>query len=152
MIKEKMKSLIMDINLLVYIHDVIYLRDSNSRFNTTSTYKELHESSLMTIYKYLRLTRITLISFIITLIILRNIVFSSLTVMYGVFIFISIVFGILFVFAIEEFKSVIYQLKAKKAVQYALANFSYDEFKYFLDSYLSEQSTKNYQKVYKFKK
>jgi|SRR5690554_2380057 len=152
MIKEKMKSLIMDMNLLIYIHDVIFLRDSNEEFITTSTYKELYESSILTAFKYLRLTKITIISFIISLMILRKISFNSLTIMYGIIFLVSVIFGILFVLTKEEFKLLTYQLKAKKAVQYALAHFNYEEFMYFLDSYLSEQSTKNYQKIYKFKK
>lgn len=152
MIQEKMKSLILDLNMLIYIHDIIYLRDSNKYFKYSSTYKELHESTILTSIKYLRILRYTLISFIISLMVLRKIEFSLPIVMYAVVLFVSIIFGILFVLSKKEIESLVYQIKAKKAVQYALANFNYEEYKFFLDNYLSEESTKNYYQVYKLKK
>jgi hypothetical protein len=45
----------------------------------------------------------------------------------------------------ENVMDYVYQLKLKKASQYAMENFTYDEYVIFLDQYLSEISTANYQ-------
>ncbi len=147
MVIDRMKSLIFDMNVLIYIHDIMFLKENSSEFKYSNTYKELHECNLLTVIKYLKDTLYTLASFIIILIILKNTVFSNLIISYGTILMISIAYGILFVRSFEDILVLKYQLKAKKAVQYALANFSYKEFVLFLDSYLSEVSTKNYLKI-----
>ncbi|QVK17313.1 hypothetical protein KHQ81_10660 [Mycoplasmatota bacterium] len=141
---EKMKSLIIDINLLIYIHDVVYLREKNHNFKDSNTYKELHEPNIFTIYKYLKQTRLTIFSFTIIILFMKRINFQSILNKYGLVSIISIIYGILYVWCKNDFKKLKYQLKAKKAVQYALASYNYEEFVLFLDRYLSEESTKSY--------
>lgn len=141
---KKMKSLIPDMNVLIYIHDVIFLREKNQNFRFSNTYKELHECTMLTICKYLKQTRLTLFSFIIMILFLKNFHVQSLVLKYSIITIISIIYGVLFVWCKRDFKLLTYQLRAKKAVQYALQHYSYEEFVLFLDRYLSEESTRRY--------
>lgn len=141
---EKMKSLISDLNVLIYIHDVVYLRGKNQNFKYSNTYKELHESNILSTYKYLKQTRLTIFSFIIIILLMKEIYFQSMILKYGLISIVSIIYGVIFVWCKRDFKLLKYQLKAKKAVQYALVNYNYEEFVLFLDRYLSEESTKRY--------
>lgn len=140
----KMKGLISDVNVLVYIHDLISLSEKVTDFKNTDIYKQLHERNLITIYKYLHRTRFTLAAFTIVILFLRNINISSNFLRYTIISIVSIIFGTIFIWCKEDIVQLKYQLKAKKAVQFALNNYSYDEYVLFLDSYLSEVSTKNY--------
>lgn len=152
MSNQKMKSLIMDMNLLIYIHDVLFLYENTNHFKLSSTYKELYENNIWTIYKYLKQTRFILFSFYVVILGLRKIDFSSELIKYSIISIIAVIFGILFVSTKTDFENLSYQLKAKKAVHYALSNYSYQQYLYFLDNYLSEASTKNYYQIVKLKK
>ncbi len=144
MINKNMKSLIMDMNVLIYIYDIISIRENNEDFIYSNTYKELHENDFITMVKYLKRTRFIVLSFIAVIYFLKKIIFQSSIIQYGVISIISIIFGILFIKCNQEFKLLHYQLKAKKAVQYALVHYNYREFVFFIDNYLSEESTKNH--------
>ncbi len=140
----EMKALISDFNVLIYIHDLISLSEKVADFKYTDTYKQLYESNLITIYKYLIRTRYTILAFSIIVMFLKYLNLSSVFLRYMIISFVSIIFGIIFIWCKEDIIQLKYQLKAKKAVQFALNNYSYDEYVLFLDSYLSEASTKNY--------
>ncbi|HEY8365455.1 MAG TPA: hypothetical protein VIK84_07755 [Haloplasmataceae bacterium] len=145
MIDKKMKSMIIDIDLLIYIHDVIFLRDSSvDEFPYTKIYKEIYESDFITIIKYLKYACIKIIAFLLTIYVFRNGYYYTNTAKYLVMVIIAIIFGVLFVRVKDNLIYLSYQLRAKKAVQFALEHYHYPEFLYFLDNYMSEQSTKNY--------
>ena len=149
MVNKKMKSLITDLDLLIYIHDVIFLAENNKNFFLSKSYGELYENGFITAYRYLKWAGCILVSFILLLLSFKKLVISSLIFKYGAIIIISVIYGVMFVKARDDLKKLKYQLHAKKAVQYALANYNYQEYMFFLDSYLSEHSTKNYLKLKK---
>ncbi len=144
MSNKKLKSLIFDRNVLIYIHDIMYLKAHHNEFKTSNTYKGITEHDIITIFRYLRQTRYTFFSFIITLLIMKRIQFNLYVIKYGTVLITSFIFGVLFVWCREDFKKLNYLLKAKKAVRYVLKNYNYQEYLYFLDNYLSEESTKKH--------
>ncbi|NLG82673.1 MAG: hypothetical protein GX490_09200 [Bacilli bacterium] len=144
----EMKALITDINVLLFIHDIMYLQEKEETFSSSNTYKELHEPNIITIIKYLKNVILVTLGFICILILIKHVTFSSSYIKYTTVLILSIIFGILFVRSKTDFVLLGYQLKAKKAVQFALANYNYQEFVIFLDCYLSEESTKNYSPTY----
>jgi len=144
----EMKALITDINVLLFIHDIMYLQEKEETFSSSNTYKELHEPNIITIIKYLKNVILVTLGFICFLILIKHVTFSSSYIKYTTVLILSIIFGILFVRSKTDFVLLGYQLKAKKAVQFALANYNYQEFVIFLDCYLSEESTKNYSPTY----
>jgi len=144
----EMKALITDIYVLMFIHDIMYLQENEASFRTSNTLKELYEPHIITIIKFLKNFILVLLGFICILILVKHVSFSIISIKYFTILILSIVFGILFVRCKTDIALLKYQLKTKKAVQFALANYSYQEFVIFLDLYLSEESTKNYSPTY----
>ncbi|MDF2700283.1 MAG: hypothetical protein K0Q49_1841 [Haloplasmataceae bacterium] len=144
-IDEKMKQLVTDYNILSYLHDLLSYSKKHEEFYTSETYIELHENDHITIFKYLKRMIITLVSFIFIICLIRSYLnIIPISIMYILIIIVSLIYGKLIVLSKNDIKDLSYQLKAKKAAQFALENYNYEQFLFFLDKYLSELSSKSY--------
>jgi hypothetical protein len=140
---QTMKNLIVDNNMLVYLHDLLSYRENCESFYQLDVYETLNERHLTTVVLGLRKTTFTAISFFITIQILKSLTLNPILLLM-VSLFVSIFYGIMVIASKKELKDLSYQFQLKKAAQFALENYCYDEYVVFLDKYLSEQSTRLY--------
>jgi hypothetical protein len=140
---QTMQSLIIDNNMLVYLHDLLSFRENCESFYDLDVYETLNERNLTTVILGIRKTMFTTISFIVTIELLKASSMNSL-MMILIMLMSSIFFGVLSIKCKKEINELVYQFQLKKAAQYALENYNYDEYVVFLDKYLSEQSTRLY--------
>lgn len=138
-----MKELIIDNHMLAYLHDVLSLREKDDSFYQSELYHILSERTLTTFILGLRKSFWSLSSFFFVLFLLQSF-HRSIYGLVWLALLISIVYATLFMICKTEIKDLIYQLRLKKAVQFALDNYNYQEYVIFLDNYLSEQSSRNY--------
>lgn len=153
---QKMKKLIKDQQALVFVHDILSIREKKEDFYDLNLIQSLYEHHALTIAKSLKRTFKVLLTFVIIIMILKNssLLTYQLFTQYAIMGIISIFYGILLVSCKEEIYILGYQLSLKKACVYALEHYTYDEYVVFLDKYLSEKSTTDYlerQHITKFK-
>ena len=132
--------------MLVFIHDIIYSKEQDRAFIYSNTYKELHEEHHVTVFKYLKISILVGASFVVAVNFLKSVPNQARWFEMFFYLVISCIFGFLFLKCWGDFKELHYQIKAKKAVQFALQNYSYQQYVLFLDQYLSECSSASYAK------
>lgn len=139
----ELKALISDIDMLVVIYDFIFFKEKDKKFIDSKTYKEINESKFYTIIKYMLFPIIIIIGFLTTILLFKlSKAYNNMFVFNKFFLLIvSIIYGVLFVYSKDKIKDLFYQLKFKRAVQFAFKYYNYDQYVLFLDKYLSEVSS-----------
>ena len=140
-----MSKLIVDNNMLAYLHDLLSLRVKNEQFYVLDVYEVLSEKGLTTLLLGLRKTFLIVTTFFFILRGFQNFgPGSNNIILTGLMVLVSIIYGTLFLISKNEVSQLVYQFKLKKASIYALQTYNYESFVIFLDKYLSEQSTEKY--------
>ena len=143
--RVKMSQLIVDHVMLVYLHDLLSLREKDEHFYQSDVYRVLTEPALVTVVLGLRKSMMLsfgLLSYIFFLKwAYRSMGWTWQWIGIGLFV---LLYWVVFTFIRHEVKEMQYQFQLKRAAKYALEHFDYKEFVIFLDQYLSVKSSKVY--------
>lgn len=143
--KSEMSKLIVDHVMLVYLHDLLSLREKDDFFYDRDVYHVLMEPHLATVILGFQKSILSTISFI-ALVSFIKMSYLSLPLFWQIVSIVLILmhYGVTFFFFQRERKEVQYQFQLKKAAHFALEHFNYDEFVIFIDQYLSVKSSSVY--------
>lgn len=142
---RKMSQLIVDHVMLVYLHDLLSLREKDNHFYNSDVYHVLSEPPLATVILGLRKSIMSIIGLIALIVFLKRSYLSMSLIwqLVGLITFFLFYWVIIFL-VVREIKEIRYQFQLKRAARYALDHFNYYEFVIFLDQYLSVKSSKVY--------